>query len=585
MLRSSQLRISIIGVALTALLILSACTFTVQPETETGGTAPASQENQEAQESQGSSGTSEASAIAEFVLPDGTSCLYADTGISVEFDGKSATYTCESVDATDPDTTSLAILNDPVVVGPTEYAVDLATVGQTEGGFELHSSEVITFTAWEVELADGRVCLHAGFGATMGFEGQRLNYTCDLDGSTADEVGLMGELVNQGNGVWVAQIDEIGSDASGFTQLSSNQVEVARISGVTVTPDAAPAEAAAEATDMADGLVGTTWQWVQTVYGDDSVVAADDPSRYTLHFAADGQLAVRLDCNGGGGTYTVDGSSLLFGAIVSTRMACPDGSQADVFSKDLAEVYSYVIEDGRLYLSLKLDSGIMEFEQVEQETGTPTAEATEEATAEVTPEATEEATVEATEEPTAEVTDEATIEPTAEPTGEPTEEATVEPTAEATEEPTEEVTPEATEEVTAEPTEEATEEATTEPTEEAAGAGSDELAGTTWQWVRTIYEGDMVVLSSDPTRYTLTFNEDGTVGVQLDCNSGGGPYTVDGSDLTFGPIVSTLMACPAGSQDAIFSEDLAAVTSYVLADGNLHLTLSTDGVMEFEPVE
>jgi len=329
---------------------------------------------------------------------------------------------------------------------------------------------------------------------------------------------------------------------------------------------------------MRDELIGTTWQWVQTVYGDDSVVAATDPSRYTLLFDETGQVAVRLDCNGGGGQYTVEGPSLLFGALVSTLVACPEDSQATVFAKDLAEVYSYMIEDGRLHLSLKLDSGIMEFVPAEEGAGAPTAVATEEATEEPTAEATAEATEEATEEATAE----ATQEPTEEATMEPTEEATAEPTEEATEEPTAEATMEPTEEATEEPTAEATE----EPAEESSeGAGSGELTGTSWQWVQSVYEGDMVVLANDPTRYTITFNDDGSVQAQIDCNQGRGTYTVDGSNLTFGAITSTRMACPGDSQDGVFAADLAAVTSYMFADGNLHLTTSTDGVMEFAPVE
>jgi heat shock protein HslJ len=193
----------------------------------------------------------------------------------------------------------------------------------------------------------------------------------------------MGELSNQGEGVWLAQIDEIGRDANGFTQLSSTPVEVAIVSGVEETASG-ESEATPEATDMSNELVGTNWQWVQTAYGDDSVVVADDPSRYTLFFDENGQVAVRFDCNGGGGSYVVDGSSLLFGPLVTTLMACPEDSQATIFAKDLAEVYSYVIEDGRLYLSLKLDTGIMEFEPVEQEAGTPTAQATEEPSEEAT---------------------------------------------------------------------------------------------------------------------------------------------------------------------------------------------------------
>ena len=41
----------------------------------------------------------------------------------------------------------------------------------------------------------------------------------------------------------------------------------------------------------------------------------------------------------------------------------------------------------------------------------------------------------------------------------------------------------------------------------------------------------------------LTFNEDGTVVGNSGCNGLGGDYTVEGNEITFGQITSTLMAC------------------------------------------
>jgi para-nitrobenzyl esterase len=130
---------------------------------------------------------------------------------------------------------------------------------------------------------------------------------------------------------------------------------------------------------------------------------------------------------------------------------------------------------------------------------------------------------------------------------------------------------------------EATPEATEEATAEASEEGSD-LVGPTWQWVRSVYEGDIIVASNDLARYSISFLDDGSFQAQLDCNRGFGSYTLDGADLTIGPIGSTRMACPDDSLDRTFVEDLEAVVSYAIADGNLHLTLSTDGVMEFTPV-
>lgn len=490
------LRVGLLISALSALVVLSACTWTVQPEGEMPSTdTPSAAAPSTATPEPEMTGQT----VAEFVLHDGTSCLFSGTGATVAFDGKRVYYTCTPVDATDTATQTLALLNEPVIAGPTEYLVDFATIGRTDGGFELHASRAITFTAWQIVLDDGRECFHAGFGATMGFDGKRLNYTCDKGDSTADEVGLMGELSNAGAGVWLAQIDEIGRDANGFVQLSSNLVPVARVSGMEIRFDE-DRESKPVIVDVNDALQGTTWYWMETQYGDDSVLTASDPSRYTLNFSGAssgaGQVAVQLDCNSGSADYTVDGSTLIFGAIISTLMGCPEGSQATEFANDLAEIYSYVIEDGHLYLSLKLDAGIMEFAPMDEM-----------AEADSTPDASEE-------------------------------------------------------------------------------AANGELVGTSWQWEQSIYERDMTLMVDDPSRYTITLHEDGTVAVKLDCNNGSSSYRLDGTRLTFGPITSTRMGCPADSQAAAFSTDLAAVTSYVMADGNLHLTLGEeDGVMEFSPVE
>jgi heat shock protein HslJ len=361
----------VMGVAVAALMTLSmtlgACTLAVQPEADMAEPTPVSQEE--------SGATNPATPpAAEFVLPDGTRCIYAQSGFSatnkpLSFDGKDVRYNCEpSYVVKDA---HLVLLGEPEVAGPTEYNVELGFVNRVQStendGFGLMRSEVISFTAWAITLADGRICLHAGFGATMGFEeGKRLNYTCDKGDSSADEVGLMGELVAQGDGVWLAQIDEIGRTASGFEQLSSTQVAVATISGAEVVASGDGGKKPVEdAAAVENELIGPTWQWIETAYSNDSLVTSRDPSRYTLTFHADGTLTAQVDCNQGSGTYTVDGASLTLGPLATTRMGCPADSQDAIFAQDLAAVGSYVIEDGRLFLTLVMDGGIMEFAPAE----------------------------------------------------------------------------------------------------------------------------------------------------------------------------------------------------------------------------
>ena len=74
-----------------------------------------------------------------------------------------------------------------------------------------------------VELADGTRCAFAGKGATLAFDGKRLNYTCETDGE--DEVGLLGDLMPAGDG-WTAEKAIIGHNSDGFFVKESEIVTV-----------------------------------------------------------------------------------------------------------------------------------------------------------------------------------------------------------------------------------------------------------------------------------------------------------------------------------------------------------------------
>jgi heat shock protein HslJ len=77
------------------------------------------------------------------------------------------------------------------------------------------------------------------------------------------------------------------------------------------------------------------------------------------------------------------------------------------------------------------------------------------------------------------------------------------------------------------------------------------------------------------------------VGIQADCNSGGGPYTIEANLLTFGAIATTLMACPAESQADAFLQQLSQVGSYFITEeGNLVLEIQFDsGSMIFSAAQ
>jgi heat shock protein HslJ len=112
----------------------------------------------------------------------------------------------------------------------------------------------------------------------------------------------------------------------------------------------------------------------------------------------------------------------------------------------------------------------------------------------------------------------------------------------------------------------------------AACGGNSEVVGTTWQWEAfqdTAGINDIPV--SDPEKYTLTLNQDGTANIQADCNQVTWAYELDGSQLSFdttGP--STLAMCAEDSLDQQFLERLGQTATFVIEDGILYLNLWAD---------
>jgi heat shock protein HslJ len=114
-------------------------------------------------------------------------------------------------------------------------------------------------------------------------------------------------------------------------------------------------------------LAGTSWRLVKFESGDGKVLKPDDPSKYTIELATNGQLSARVDCNRGRGTWTSAGSSqITFSAMALTRAQCPPGSLHDQIVNQWGNIRSYVIRDGHLFLSLMADGGIYEFEPILQ---------------------------------------------------------------------------------------------------------------------------------------------------------------------------------------------------------------------------
>mgnify|MGYP001345730368 CR=1 FL=1 len=90
---------------------------------------------------------------------------------------------------------------------------------------------------------------------------------------------------------------------------------------------------------------------------------------------------------------------------------------------------------------------------------------------------------------------------------------------------------------------------------------------------------------NDPTRYTITFNADGTINYQADCNVGGGTYTTgEGGALTITLGFSSMAFCGPGSLDQVYLGGLTNAMNYRIEEGNLVIDmLYESGSLVFSP--
>jgi heat shock protein HslJ len=111
------------------------------------------------------------------------------------------------------------------------------------------------------------------------------------------------------------------------------------------------------------------------------------------------------------------------------------------------------------------------------------------------------------------------------------------------------------------------------------------LAGTSWQLtsIQSMDDAQGNTAAPDPGKITVTFGTDGRAAFQLDCNSGSGTFEskpgADGTSgsLTFGPVATTLMGCAGPSLDQQVGAALPHVTSYLIKDEQLNMSLMADG--------
>jgi heat shock protein HslJ len=97
-------------------------------------------------------------------------------------------------------------------------------------------------------------------------------------------------------------------------------------------------------------LFGIQWKLQAFDFGSGTVVDVPVPDDYRVLFRTDGDLEVRADCNGCGGTFEVKGNGISIDIHICTLIACPEGSLDGEFKAALQSVTRYQLGGTELTL-------------------------------------------------------------------------------------------------------------------------------------------------------------------------------------------------------------------------------------------
>ncbi len=380
--------------------------------------------------------------------------------------------------------------------------------------------------------------------------------------------------------------------------------------------DVTDAEESAGADQPAEPqLTNTTWLFTQFAGSDDSEINFAPSDLYTLLLNDDGTFTAMADCKGTEGNYTVDGNSLTLELGPSITLYCGDDSYSDQYLLNLSNVVSYVFDDnGGLVLNLMADAGNMSYvagdsaDSSDEEASETIVGVTWQWVDLTTP--VETVTVPNPEAYTMTLNEDGTFNYSADcNVGSATytidgSNITFDLTGPTTlafcgEESLDQTFLAALGAAAIYFTQDGdlyidlmadggTMHFTAVSAEDDTAAEDEavvEVVDVVWKWESLTTPVEETVVPT-PESYLLLLNPDGTVSIQADCNSGGGNYTIDGSNITIEILFTTQAFCGEESLDTLYIQSLNAAAIYFTQDGNLFIDLFADsGTMRFSSVE
>jgi len=108
-----------------------------------------------------------------------------------------------------------------------------------------------------------------------------------------------------------------------------------------------------------------------------------------------------------------------------------------------------------------------------------------------------------------------------------------------------------------------------------AGGSSASVQG---QWQLVSYGSPSDQTAAAPNVETsIEFGDDGRMSGNVGCNGFGGDYTVDGDQIEFGPVMSTMMFCEAVAEQESSTLAVFQETATLVLDGDTLTITSADG--------
>jgi len=108
-------------------------------------------------------------------------------------------------------------------------------------------------------------------------------------------------------------------------------------------------------------ITSKSWKWVKTQMNNDETIIPNKKEVFSVNFTEDNKINGTTDCNNFFGTYEITKNKISIGPLATTRKHCED-SQENIFLKYLGDVSSYFLDNEKLILEIKMDSGVMIFE-------------------------------------------------------------------------------------------------------------------------------------------------------------------------------------------------------------------------------